>query len=109
MLWLAVAIAVVPSTAATARALATSHTFTRVRILRSVWRASSRVARPAVEVMRRSCREVPTPVHVGPDALAELGAQGPRLGVQLGPQPPDAPLRVAEPDQVGRPRLDDGV
>ena len=33
MPWLAVAIAVVPSTAATARALATSQTLTRVRIL----------------------------------------------------------------------------
>ena len=52
MPWLAVARRVVPSTAATALALATSQTLTRVRIFGLVCRASSSVARAAVDVMQ---------------------------------------------------------
>ena len=45
-----------PRSAATTRALATSQTLTRVSRVGSVWRASSAVARSAVEVMVRVCR-----------------------------------------------------
>src|SRR5690242_7866090 len=105
MPWLAVARAVVPSTAATALALATSQTLTRVRIFGLAWRASSSVARAAVEVIPRSCRHVPTARDPGPQSRPER----PGPGVQLGAQPAGAPLRMAQADQVCHPGLDHRV
>src|SRR6476469_9009370 len=107
MPWLAVARAVVPSTDATALALATSQTLTSVRIFGLAWRASSSVARAAVEVIPRSCRQVPTTRNPGPQSRPERPGPGP--GVQLGAQPAGSPLRVAQADQVGHPGLDHRV
>src|SRR5690349_21182062 len=111
MPWLAVAIAVVPSTEATALALATSHTLTRVRIFGLVCRASSAVARSGVDVIPRSCRGravVAPSGHVPEDPLAQPAGTVAQL-LDPRPQPGDALARVAEPDEVGRPGVDDGV
>src|SRR4051812_11156264 len=64
--WLAVAMARVLSTLATARALATSQTLTSVSSVGSVWSARKAVARSAVEVMVRVCPAVRAALGSGP-------------------------------------------